>query len=272
MPIMSSMPVKDQVHTVLLYGPPKTGKTEAAGDLSKLGYNIWYFDIEGGSLTLTKLPPEAQTRIHLFQVRDTIENQYAAKTLLKILNWRNVGPKQLCLAHGNLDCPVCKKDGAEFEEFDITKLGPRDIIVVDSLTQLSDSIIASVLPTYDSKAEFDHWANQGTKLDSLMDWMKASKCHVIFISHEQEIKMEDGKEKLTAVGGTRNYARKLARNFSHVVYMTIVNKTHRALSRSVAMNGVVTGSRTDADTEKTAPPGTPLLASIFPKLEPLSKP
>ena len=77
--------------------------------------------------------------------------------------------------------------------------------------------------------------------------------------------MEDGKAKLTAVGGTKNYARSLPRHFSHVVYFDVVNKLHKAESKSVALTGAITGSRTDADTGNAVSNGNPLSA-IFPKL------
>lgn len=263
MSILSTKPKAELLHTVLVYGPSKSGKTEAVGKLAELGYTLWWFDTEAGALTLSKLSPAAQGRINLYSIKDTAENSYAAKTLLKLLNYRNVGPKNLCTKHGNLECLECKKSGDSFEEFDITKLGPKDVVVVDSLTQLSDSILNSMLSSVEQKPEYDHWRGLGVKLDSVMDWMKSASCHVVFISHEQGIEMEDGREKLTAVGGTKNYARSLPRHFSHVIYMSVVNKKHNAVSKSVALNGVVTGSRTDADVEKNE--GNPLSA-IFPKL------
>lgn len=263
MPVLSTIPPQNLRQTVLAYGPSKAGKTESVGKLATLGYNLWWFDVEDGALTLSKLPNDAKERVHLYSIKDTAENSYAAKTLLPILNWRNVGPKELCLAHGMLNCPSCKKEAKPFETFDITKLGLRDIIVIDSLTQLSDSILNSLLSSPETKPEFDHWRNLGVKLDSVVDWMKAAPCHVVVITHEQDIEMEDGRNKLTAVGGTKNYARNLPRHFAHVVYFSVVNKKHTAQSKSVALNGVVTGSRTDADVEKDA--ANPL-AVIFPRL------
>lgn len=263
MAILADKPKEALRHTVLAYGPSKAGKTESVGKLATLGYNLHWFDVEDGALTLSKLPEEAKRRINLYSIKDTAENSYAAKTLLKVLNWRNNGPKSLCIQHGLLDCPSCKKEEKPFDSFDITKLGLNDIIVIDSLTQLSDSILNSLLASPENKPEYDHWRNLGVKLDSVVDWMKAAPCHVIMITHEQDIEMEDGRNKLTAVGGTKNYARNLPRHFSHVVYFSVVNKSHTAQSKSVALNGVVTGSRTDADVTKD--PTNPL-GVIFPKL------
>ena len=109
MSILSTKPKAELLHTVLVYGPSKSGKTEAVGKLAELGYNLWWFDTEAGALTLSKLSPAAQGRINLYSIKDTAENSYAAKTLLKLLNYRNVGPKSLCTKHGNLECLECKK-------------------------------------------------------------------------------------------------------------------------------------------------------------------
>ena len=83
MSILSTKPKAELLHTVLVYGPSKSGKTEAVGKLAELGYTLWWFDNEAGALTLSKLSPAAQARINLYSIKDTAENSYAAKTLLK---------------------------------------------------------------------------------------------------------------------------------------------------------------------------------------------
>lgn len=264
MAILAEIPNELTKHTVLAYGRSKSGKTLAVGMLAELGYNLHWFDLEDGALTLQQLSPAAKARIKLYRVRDTSHNAAAAKTILPLLNYRNTSPQNICQAHGMLNCAACKTAGAAFDTIDISKLtAPKDIVVIDTLTQLSDSILNLVLKDPEAKAEFEHWRALGVKLDSFMDWMKAASCHVVVISHEQEVEMEDGKSKLTAVGGTRNYARGLPRHFSHVVYFDVVNNKHTAKSKSVALTGAITGSRTGADTGKTE--NNPL-SEIFPKL------
>ena len=83
MAILADKPKEALRHTVLAYGPSKAGKTESVGKLATLGYNLHWFDVEDGALTLSKLPEEAKRRINLYSIKDTAENSYAAKTLLK---------------------------------------------------------------------------------------------------------------------------------------------------------------------------------------------
>jgi len=77
MPVLSTIPPQNLRQTVLAYGPSKAGKTESVGKLATLGYNLWWFDVEDGALTLSKLPNEAKERVHLYSIKDTAENSYA---------------------------------------------------------------------------------------------------------------------------------------------------------------------------------------------------
>lgn len=267
MPKLNEIPRKTDLHTVLLFGPPKVGKTRMVGKLAELGYTLWYFDIEQGGLTLRQVSPEGQARINLFQIKDAAENSYAAKTLSRVINFRSVGPQLICQAHGLLNCASCKKEEKPFDTFQLEALGPADIVVIDSLTQLSDSYLNwSLGNQLEKKPEFDHWRDLQVKLDSLIDAMKTAPCHFIVITHEQSIETESGKEKLSPVGGSRNYANSLPRQFAHVIYCTIHNKEHAAFSRTTYHPGIVTGSRLDVDVALNAGKyGTPL-AAIFPPL------
>ena len=57
-----SQKIASKSHRVLLFGPPKSGKTQLAGELSK-EYNLLWFDLENGVDTLLKLPEEQKERI-----------------------------------------------------------------------------------------------------------------------------------------------------------------------------------------------------------------
>ena len=267
MAILKDIPKTEDRHTVLLYGPPKTGKTRMVGKLAELGYTLWFFDVEQGSLTLRQVSPEAQGRIHLFSIKDAAENSYAAKTLSRVINFRSVGPQLICQEHGLLNCPACKKDGKPFDTFQLEALGPKDIVVIDSLTQLSDSYLNwSLGNDLNKKPEFDHWRDLQVKLDSLIDAMKTAPCHFIVITHEQTIETDSGKEKLSPVGGSRNYANSLPRQFAHVIHCEIHNKAHAAFSKTTHHPGIITGSRLDVDVSlDSGKYGTPL-AAIFPSL------
>lgn len=131
------------------------------------------------------------------------------------------------------------------------------------MTQLSNSVMSMILRAdnkigYDHKPEWDHYGKQGAWLDRWLSIIQNCPFNVIVISHEMGIEMEDGKEKLTAVAGTRNFARNLPRYFDHVVYAELKARKHVVGSSTTYGVNVLTGSRTGAKTETDAT-GSPLL-------------
>jgi SpoVK/Ycf46/Vps4 family AAA+-type ATPase len=70
--------------SVLVFGPPKSGKTQLVGQLATK-YNLIWFDLENGSATLHKLPVEAQERIELIALPDSRSYPIAIETCLKVI-------------------------------------------------------------------------------------------------------------------------------------------------------------------------------------------
>lgn len=262
--------------SALIYGGPKVGKTTLAAAFAA-EYNLHWFDLEKGYQTLITCVPTAQMQnIDLFVVQDTQANPRAIKTMTKIV--RASGPVKVCQAHGEVACVACgtkKPVPAPMTSFDPTKLTTKDILVVDSLTQLSDSAMAHALGAMGDfdhkKVEFSHYDKQGLLLKNILTAMQRLPCHVIFISHEEELEQEDGSKKLAPVGGTRNFSRKVGRYFDHVIYLEIKNKKHSAISSTTANLKVQSGSRNRVEIEKgesilslfRAKPDAPLEAAKF---------
>ena len=76
--------VKSKTHRVLVYGEPKSGKTELVASLAEV-YNLLYIDLENGYATLLKLPREWQERIEILSIPDTKVFPIAIETMLKII-------------------------------------------------------------------------------------------------------------------------------------------------------------------------------------------
>src|SRR3954468_24793825 len=110
---------------VLVFGGPKSGKTEIAGKLAEK-FNIKLFDLENGYKTLRKLPAEWQDRIEVFSIPDTKVFPVAIETMLKVITG---GPVDFCNLHGKVNCGICKKDNRPFEHVELNALGPDDIVV-----------------------------------------------------------------------------------------------------------------------------------------------
>lgn len=251
------------VHRTLVFGPPKSGKSALVGKLAE-HYNLLWFDTEDGVKTLLNpelnIPATALEHVTLVQLPDTKDYPIAAETLHKVVDWK---PLSICEEHGKVNCMLCKKDSKAMVELDFSKLDDSWIIVLDSMTQLSNSVMAMILRaggklTYDAKPEWDDYGKQGAWLDRWLSIIQNCPFNVVVISHEMGIEMEDGKEKLTAVAGTRNFARNLPRYFDHVVYAELKARKHVVGSSTTYGVNVLTGSRTGAKTESDLS-GSPLL-------------
>ena len=229
-------------HRVLIFGPPKSGKTQLAGQLSK-EFNLIWFDFENGVDTLLKLPQECQERIEVLSIPDTRAYPIAIETALKVIKG---GPVDVCETHGKVSCAVCRKEGAAFVSLNLGTLPLDTIVVFDSLTQLTNSVIANVTKNQpdDYKLEFNDWANVGKLMDMFLSQVQQAPFHIVCISHETEVEMEDGKQKLVPTAGTRNFSRNTAKYFDEVIYCEVKNKRHIAASSTLYNGNILTGSRT----------------------------
>lgn len=233
--------------SVLLFGPPKSGKTLLAGKLAQY-YKLLYFDLENGYTTLTQLPEEWQQNVEVISIPDTATFPIAIETMMKVLKG---GACQICEKHGKVSCALCKQKNLPTVSVNLSELDHDTIVVIDSLSQLSNSAIANVLGDKDIeyKFEFDDWRRLGSLLHFCLSHVQAAKYHCICITHESEVKMEDGKDKLVPTAGTGNFSRNTAKYFGHVVYVEVKNKSHRAASSTTFATNILTGSRTNVALE-----------------------
>jgi hypothetical protein len=223
-----------------------------AGELAEQGFNVKLFDLENGFLTLVNnLSAEAKERIELFRLPDTRGYFIGLETLDKVFKGKEVS---ICDAHGKVSCPVCTKGGGAMTSIDISKLTSNDVLVIDSLTQLTSS--AYSWATQDlkegQKPEFSHWAAQGEALASILSKIQQAPCHIVCITHEQGLEMNDGQEKIVPMCGTKNFARNVGRYFSHVVYCEVKNRGYKRASSAAYNIKVLAGSRSNIAIESDA--------------------
>lgn len=271
-------------HHVMLYGPPKSGKTRAAVELAK-HYNLIWIDNENGFGTAYSkgvgLTDENLGHVTLLSLRDNSIYPIAAETIFKLLSptlWNH--EVSVCAAHGKVECLKCKNDNAEVDMVALAKSGRDTIVVVDSLTQLAMSALCvakggrAKLPTglkvltgqVDPatsyvKAEFDTWASQGDVLNNILSAIQTAPFHIIVISHEMELEMEGGAERLVPAGGTRNYSRSVGKFFDHILLAGVKAGKHVAGSSTLYRPNALTGSRSGVVTESL--PAEQALLAIF---------
>jgi len=235
-------------HT-LVYGAPKTGKTQLVGELARKHKILW-FDLENGINTLLKLPVEAQKNIELIKIADSRTHPIAIETMLKV----STGNKtRICNDHGRVNCVACTKNNPQaFSEVCLNELAEGTIVVLDSATQLSNSAMAKICmnQTDDYQPTFHDYRYQGAVLDRIFSQFQVAAYHMIIISHEIMVKLQDESEKIVPVAGTSNFSRTFAKYFDHVIYCEIKAKHHKQGSSTTYSLNVLTGSRTDVLIEK----------------------
>ena len=257
------------VRHVLVYGPPKTGKSKLAGDMAEHGYELDYMDLESGSNTLFAwLSPEAQARVNLVRVPDTKIWPIAVETVMKVTTFSTVKPYKICDMHGKIECVTCTKAAdAIWSEIDFKTYHSKKILVVDSTTQLSASSMNQIMKNAgdDAFPGWDEYRAQGMHLDKIFGAIQNCPYNVIVITHEiahEKNEVDSKKEILFPLAGTRNYSRNFGKFFDDVVHMDIFNKQHRATSTTTATADALTGSRSGIMLEKLEG-GKPSLLPIF---------
>jgi hypothetical protein len=237
--------------SVIVYGPPKSGKTDLVVRQLAAHYKVIYVDLEKGRTTLYKLDDKLKANIDVIAILDNKDFPNAITGATKLASG---GKYSYCAIHQKIGCVKCitSRDAevmASQFSYEFGNLNPQEyVIVFDSFSQIASSAVAHVAKGMDLEKEkftFDHWAALGVLLERFLDYCQCAPFNVVVITHEMGIEQEDGIEKLMPSGGTKNFARKIAKYFDHVVYCSLKNRKHCASSVTTDDNKVLAGSRTD---------------------------
>ncbi len=238
----------------LVYGPPKSGKTALVGKLAE-HFTLHWLDLENGIKTLLNpamLDPKFRKNVNVISIPDHRLYPVAIDTVRDVLRG---GARRICHSHGKVNCPLCLKNStgptaAKWGEVNLDNFTSNDILVIDSMSQLSQSALSkTVLKEImkpggeEYKCTFHDYATQGALLDQVLSLIQVIDLNIVVISHEVESEMTDGKDKIVPLAGTRNFSKLSAKYFDSVVYCSIINKAHRANSSTSFAPNILTGSR-----------------------------
>lgn len=232
---------------VCLFGPPKVGKTLIALKLAEK-YNVILFDLENGSSVGLQIPDEWKDRVEVIKIRDSKVYPIAVETMMKVIKGDAVN---ICIAHSKVACPICSKNGADVERVCLKEVKLDTVVVIDSLTQFTQSALAHITKAEadDYKLLQDDWGNLKQIIEKFMTQVQVAPYNIVCISHEEEVKFEDGRTKIVPVAGSSNSSRNTAKYFDHVIYCNVVNKKHVVGSATDYSMSVLTGSRTNVKLE-----------------------
>lgn len=236
----------------LFYGPPKTGKTTLAAQIAEADEidRVWLLDYENGyEAILTayregRLSKKALDKIILIRIPDTREDPNAVRTTLKTI----ASPKSaanICDEHGVVECTECKKSGGTFTKFQMSAMTKRDVIIMDTLSQLGTSAmnLACLGKPVEFKPGFDEFGVQGKYLSDILTVVQAAPyCIIICCTHVQLIEDDDGQDKYFPLCGTRNFSMNTAKYFGNVVFLERKLGKLKA-SSTIANSKTMAGSR-----------------------------
>lgn len=226
---------------LLIFGMSKSGKSTLAATLASKYHLIW-IDLENAVETLVKLPTEVKKNIDIVRIPDSASNPCACNTIMNLFKFRKAN---ICFNHGIINCAYCAKTGI-IQSVDLTNLDPKkDIVVIDSLTQLGASVFAYVLrdKAFEYKPERDDFGEAKRYTNYIASSIQAVPFNLVMTATPTEVTMEDKRTKLVPEFGSSTMSQNIMAKFSTVIYTEVVNKKHQAFSGSTASASVVTGSR-----------------------------
>lgn len=243
-------------HSILVYGPPKTGKTRLVGTAAKIPEikRIFWFDLENGVETLLGmgLTEEELDKITLIKIADTRDNPIGIETMLKALTSKT--PVAICEKHGKVNCAECAKASLPSISFFLKDLTHNDLVVTDSGSQLGDSALGAAClgkdgmfkPTFDEYGMVNKWLG-----DICSVIQQCVNTNFVVLTHEIALEDDEGKDKFFPLMGSKQFSMKCAKYFGTVVYVHKKLNKHTAGSSSTYLGDRMTGSRVNAVIEKS---------------------
>lgn len=217
----------------LAYGPAKHKKTWWAANAAKYGYNVIFIDGDDGTSIIRRVDDVARKRIYRVNVLDDTKSANMCVFVTKLFKQQEFIWNETQKISQELIGTA--KDGEYYFEYDKTKLTDNDIIVFDSWTALTRSLLRRYY--IEQKKDFTNstvieadrgeyrWT--GAMADWMLEQLKTFPCHLIVIAHEQSWEKRDKDDqnkivmqRMQAVSTSNNQSMRLAKYFSDILYFT----------------------------------------------------
>lgn len=232
---------------ILVYGDPKTGKSTLASQLAHTRKLIW-ISLDGGHSVIDKLPEDVRENIDIIVIPDVKAAPIAQQTVRELFKGNKT---TICHMHGMVNCSVCKSNNLDASTYHLNNLGLDTVVVVDHGTRLSESYINNITKNKpdDYKLQLDDWGDLRFHLAAHFGYVQVAPFNVVYLAQTAYESMNDGSKKICPDIGSSKFGPTVSQYFDNVVYMEIMNMSHRAGSGTTYKASVITGSRSDIHLE-----------------------
>lgn len=237
-PLDNTSATKTKFLRQLIYGAAKTKKTWWACKAAEFGFAVTLIDIDDGAHILSQIKPEARHLINVIDAVDKFNDATGAVFMTLLLRgdpfiWNET--KKEPHRFGECD-PECA-----YYVIDPKLLGPNDIVVPDSWTELCTSVahrfsIENNIDLSDAdKTDWDGYGWTGRLASWWLHQMHALPCHLILVGHEDiyEKKKIDKRSNKVTVEWVRTqvkstsgpHSKAVPVGFSDVLHFTTTGQT-----------------------------------------------
>ena len=193
-------------------------------------------------------------KIDLIRIPDTRETPRGCETVLKMFSAKE--DIKICHSHGKVNCveAECKSSDA-YTIFNLRKLTHKDLLVIDSGSQLGDSSLsmACLGKPLEFKPGWDEYGLSNKWLGDILSVIQqATFTNFVVITHEMITEEEVNgvkRDKIFPLMGTKAFCAKVSKYFGTVVYAEIKLGKHAAGSSTTYKANHVTGSRVNVKIE-----------------------
>lgn len=227
MPMADDFTDLNKFGRIFAYGVEKSKKTWWACRAAEAGYNVLLLDGDDGAHIVQQLPMEARRRILIVDVVNTTTRAVFTAFLAMFCR---PGNKFVWDEQTKAASPVMRDTTHSFIEFDASKFGDNDVIILDSWTALAFStrfqyaLEHKIDMTKADRTDWDGFGFEDRFLDYIVNFIHTVPCHVIVIGHSTiyEKRSKDQKTVVSQttqpISSTGPNAKKLGKHFADILY------------------------------------------------------